>query len=217
MMTSARVAALTFALMLLAGAFVLGRASTARPPEKQAEHALVSTAESSPSAQRIPVSARELGLQLQVQSLEARLSRLEGEGRPAATSHTEATEAVAVRSAARAPKTPAEYEAARRSALEASEQRFHAANGTSEWSRQRTASYVSLEPKTGTVQSIDCRAEICRLEVGHDTPQDAERFVDEIGLDPRFANQSIRWFFANPERTRRVLFIEPAKQPTARR
>lgn len=211
-----RVAIVAGGISLLAVLFALSRGSNTSPPvARQPAHAPERAASlPTASARTTPVTARELALQLQVQSLEQRLARLEsGQGTPSSASSSDKPEA---RPETRAPLTPEEYEAARRAALEASEKRFSAASGSSDWGKQHEASYLSFRPKTGHVQAAACRAEMCRLEVVHDSPQDAERFVDETELDPRFANVSIRWFYANREKTRRVLFIEPPARPRPR-
>lgn len=203
---------------LLAAAFTLGHRSNPATRVQETEPASErqgSAALAISSGATTRVTAREVALQLQLQGVEQRLARLESQrGAPGDAASANAPFPALE---PQVPSTPEEYEAARQRALTASQKRFDAANGSSDWGRQHEASYRSFRPKSGHVQSAVCRGEMCRLEVEHDTAQDAERFVDEAELDPDFANVVIRWFFVNREKTRRVLFIEPATPPRPQR
>jgi hypothetical protein len=202
-------ATLVFALGYSRGARSVNEATAQRLGDSRL------TVSGAASSRGTATTARELALQMQVQQLEQRLTRLEASG--------EARDPVLGRNEPEEPTDPGhpsparDYEAARKAALEHSENQFKAATGSSEWGKRFETACLSFRPTAGRVQSMACRAEMCRLEIAHDSEKDAARFVDEVELDPRFSNTTIRWFFSNPEKTRRVMFVLPAQHAPAPR
>src|SRR5262249_23435440 len=104
----------------------------------------------------------------------------------------------------------ADPEGARNAARAGYEDDFRAARGTSAWGQQLERTFQTSLPSSGQLTSIACRAEVCRVEVACDTAGDSERFVDEIGLDPRFTNLSITWFAGDRKNTDHVMFVRAA-------
>ncbi|HWA77192.1 MAG TPA: hypothetical protein VG937_32880 [Polyangiaceae bacterium] len=198
-------------LALAFAAYEIGRREgmTVDAREKRFLSSAETRAPAASSTEADAARQREAILRLQIQRLEQRLDRLDA-ARDSGAPQPKASEAVDD-SAHPAAQTPSEYQAAREAALQASEANFRSANGSSDWGRRLEAGYLLHPPKSGRVRSVACRAEICRVEVVHDSAQDAERFVDETETDPLFMNTTIRWFTTNPEKTHRVLFVQPAK------
>ena len=114
-----------------------------------------------------------------------------------------------------APPTLEERTALVAAEIDKFEARYAAQSGVSPWAKQKEAELRSrvTTTKLGQVKSVECRGDMCRFEMEHETPEQADQFVNENEFEPGLRGTSfVRLGLGDGSYT---FFVQPSSpQPT---
>jgi hypothetical protein len=95
------------------------------------------------------------------------------------------------------------------------EARYAAQSGMSPWAKQKESDLRSrvTTTKLGQAKSVECRGDMCRFEMEHETPEQADQFVNENEFEPGLRGTSfVRLGLGDGTYT---FFVQPTSpQPT---